>query len=866
MKDYTKWASNLVLTLLVTLMPSMTHAATIDLTPDTPEQITATQIVRLSLIDLRYIEEPDANDYMITEAILSLASELEPENLDFLNRRIQAAVVSEDQNRLLDLTRQLLRLQPDNTIAALRLISARIAKLQTAELRMAAYERFLGTAGQRLPASIRSRLALDAALLSREMGNDDIFASYLEQSLILDQTNKDAALLSATTIATLSDDPITRLESLDMLLLADPLDPNVHFSIARELSANGAFKNAQRFFDNGIFLYRAAEKPLDEQTTIGSLVLNWYNNGPASTAKKLTDDLFVQRLSATKLIEDLRKTGRSTEGTKTAEETRLPMPLERILMLTAESQEDPELLNLSMTDYVGSIDEIARRLSDPTRDGAALTSNEIFARVWKMTIDLQTLRFWLNVQTDAVEQTWKTVRMPEDARVKLFPLLPAWQAMRFGDANEAIKLFTAHLGKDTMARIGLALALEKAGRTDDAVEQLMTHAREHPRSLIGAWSYWKANRLLGLTDGSTSALLPLSDNSAQLEAMADRIPSWIDDMVQSPMSFVSLNIEPLAREFGTLDRIQMAVRLTNISQIPLGVGPDRPINSRLLFAPRLEIHSSKIDSNALPEPALLNQRLVLKPNQSVLYTIWPNAGRTGQIMEKNAGFLSRISWRVLQGYLISTEMRTFRSGPGCLTLDTGLVIKRPLPQIKLDFAQLVSLIDTAPEDQLPQLVATARVLITNSILTDENTLEVESRRRAIAQACAKRYPSVDKLMRAMMVAMLPHSNEFVAMTSFDNATRQERDPFVLPLVLITRITDANDPLLTTALDLGDDRVSRVANGVQARLAAGNKVYAMLGLGSQNNLPEFDLEKTDPMFDLPPTELDENGSLVPEGSP
>ena len=54
-------------------------------------------------------------------------------------------------------------LDPSDTVAQLRLISARIGQFQTAEERLAAYERFTGPEGKGLDPAIRSRLALDAA-------------------------------------------------------------------------------------------------------------------------------------------------------------------------------------------------------------------------------------------------------------------------------------------------------------------------------------------------------------------------------------------------------------------------------------------------------------------------------------------------------------------------------------------------------------------------------------------------------------------------------------------------------------------------------------------------------------------------------
>src|SRR5262249_36532640 len=150
----------------------------------------------------------------------------------------------------------------------LRLISGKIGRLQTAEQRLTLYTRLLGPDGEALSPAIRSRLALDDALLLREQGDIDGFVDRLALAIRLDPTHKEAAALAAQYYSDQVSDPVGKFQLLIDLLYADPLDPNVHESIARLLAQEGAWAQAKRFHDNGINLLSGPQGQLTDQLYI----------------------------------------------------------------------------------------------------------------------------------------------------------------------------------------------------------------------------------------------------------------------------------------------------------------------------------------------------------------------------------------------------------------------------------------------------------------------------------------------------------------------------------------------------------------------------------------------------------------------
>lgn len=111
-----------------------------------------------------------------------------------------AAFGTGDPGLLAKATARVVLLDPSDTVAQ-RLITARIAARQTAEERLEVYERMLGPRGASIDPTVRSRLALDAALIERERGELDRFLRYLTLATDLDRTNKEAHHLATSYFA-----------------------------------------------------------------------------------------------------------------------------------------------------------------------------------------------------------------------------------------------------------------------------------------------------------------------------------------------------------------------------------------------------------------------------------------------------------------------------------------------------------------------------------------------------------------------------------------------------------------------------------------------------------------------------------------
>ncbi|MEL6739371.1 MAG: hypothetical protein AAFP26_01810, partial [Planctomycetota bacterium] len=96
---------------------------------------------RTALLDLRLQPSPDRGDYAATAALLELIAERVAGDVLLRREIINAYTAAGDGDAALRHTRDLVRLDPRDTVAQVRLISAQIASRQTVEERIALYER-----------------------------------------------------------------------------------------------------------------------------------------------------------------------------------------------------------------------------------------------------------------------------------------------------------------------------------------------------------------------------------------------------------------------------------------------------------------------------------------------------------------------------------------------------------------------------------------------------------------------------------------------------------------------------------------------------------------------------------------------------
>jgi hypothetical protein len=794
--------------------PSKTNPVETGVGPVTLDEYTARRIAQIAIADDRQVADPGPADFEITSLLLGYAQRFSPGDAALIRMRVGTAITGGDQDTMIQQTRELIAVNPDDAVAQLRLISNIINQQQTVDGRIALVERFLGPSGETIPAEVRSRLALDAALWHRDRGDDEAFVRFLVMATTLDSTNKLAAYLAANYHAANVYDPTGRLELLVNLLLADPLDPQTHLAIATELAGAGAFEQALRFQRNALNLAQTADEFDPAHIVRGQIVLIWHVEGPQAVVNILNTRLAKKRDEIARQLREAEAAGSVVIDPPDPGDQNLSFADERIRMLAATVAGDTATaasavgaMRASIPQYLGELEERGVPADQIERNRAVLETEFALTRLW-VGLDVP------EAITDAnrlIDQ-FGTDTGEQDA----IHLLKAFVAVRSNEPDVALDLL-AQVEQDTIfGDVARSLAGSLQGDTDMVRQVLEKLATDQPADPVGAWALSKLKEADPNTD-------PFGQTSTDLAVIADGVPPWLDRMIIRPSSFMSLSVERIGTTTRALDRVGLRVRLKNTSGIALGVGPDRPINSQLLFAPDVAINLT----SELRFPAEVidaARRLRLGPREEMVFDVWPSMWPGSALVDLACSHSTRMRTRIIQGFVPSVDVG-YQPGPLCLDADGPVIVLTPLAESVMGFDKLIEHLRTDPEEALPKTLA---VLLGWTIVPTAAQKQLSPEQiTQFGQTVAERYPSLSPTGKSLLLALMPTAAKFPAMAPLDEIALQETDARALPMVLFTRATDPDHAIFERAAASGDELVVRLGALLQTRLRAGGYAYSTM---------------------------------------
>jgi hypothetical protein len=793
------------------------------------KEYTVRAIVRLGLLDLRLRPDPAPEDYRIAALTMGIADAMQPGDAETLRRIAEASWNGTDEQAAIDATAKLVQADPTDRVSILRVISATIARMQTAEERLAAYDKLLGAGGSRLPAVVRSRLALDCALLLRERGDDEGFLDRMKLATSLDATNKEAALLASAFYNQRSSDPMGRLEMLANLLYSDPMDPGVHEQLSTSLAQSGSFIGSRRMWANAQALLNQAGPERGFDAEARRLVHDWLCGTPSDTVLSLNKRLATDREGKAKQIEQQSKTsGASLSDVGKVEDQRLPMQLDRVRVLAAVASGDRITYETGCVDMARSGASLMKEANDPQIE-LLMPRNEALDFAKRAMVTAELIAAVAGVSATELTENLATLEqmgVTDDPRLTVAKIARGVES-RGVDATLA-ELTTLDFSADptgeaeAAATVVAADALKKQSKREQAATLLRACARKHILIPMGALAWSRFQQIKGPDER-------LSAQAAAMDVFAESIPRWIDQAISDPRSMMALDAQLEKSTISGLQRPVVKVRLRNVAPIPLSLGPDRTINSRLIFSPRMDVGINSVGQLAQPEIVEADRRLRLEPNETLEFDVWPDIGFTGWLSESMCSDLVRVRWRVLQGFR-SSEQGVIEPGPGCLSTETGTLVRSPLAESALEPGEIPSRVLTRDESELLPIavILRARVMSLSSLsASDAERPRIIGSTIDVIKAFAERYPTLSPLARAMLLCTMPHTAQLPEMELFDKITLQELDPQVLTLALLTRCNNPDEPSLNAAADSANPTLREVARLHKARLATGQMCFARL---------------------------------------
>ncbi|MBL8763036.1 MAG: hypothetical protein JNM07_02055 [Phycisphaerae bacterium] len=796
--------------------------------------LVARQVARTALLDLKLIRDPGESDFRIAHTVLRMASTLAPQDADIARMVADAARAAGDADAETEALRSVVRGDASDTVAQLRLVLGQIGRLQSVEERLAQLERLTGDGARALDPSVRSRLALEAALLHHQRGESPVFARWLSRAIELDATNKDAALLAVDFADTRITDHRARLDLLATLLYADPLDHATHLRLARELAAAGAAKGAQRFYDLMKSLAEQQGVRLTDAMDAELQVQKWRVQGGSRVLADLSALIDRPRKQMEQLREEALKSGIAARRIQDPKDIRLTLDMERVRLASASAVGDDARTTSCMEEFEGTLERYVSRIASPATRPDNMTESDAEEETRRWTNEATWLRVWTGQQLDKAEAALAELREQRGINPDARSRLEGWMSLHKGDLVAAERLLAPLSGTDPLADMGMAAVLEARGDAG-AGARYTAVARRQAGTLAGAWAATRAEKAGG-------AAFDPGPEAKALEDWAKSIPAHLDRMVENPRNFMSLTASFENRKIGPIDRAVLRVRLRNTAPIPLGVSPAGPINSQLLLAPRVDVDSKQVVASAVPEVVSVERRLRLMPREEIDVRVWADPGYLGWALELVGGRASRLRYRIIQGFTAG-QSGGFEVGPHCIATESDLLERSAFDEASAEATALDGLIENAARERLASVLGAARWRI---LLPPESRERITSEQvESVAGALSRRYARADREERLLMLAMTPHHVLAPGMATFDRSLPDDADPAVAALRLLTRVSEPDDAFLGACLFSSDATTVALAEMIKERLDRGPDIRCYARLAT--SVPRFEpgAENQDP---------------------
>ena len=857
-------------------------AAAAQQTAETVRQWRADNLTRFLLERIRQLPDPTTIDFAVTALGLRIAQTLRPDDPQLIRREINAWNAAGDRERSIQAIKRLLTLTPNDQIARLRVLSDAAQKRQTVDDRLDFYLRALDAPPEDLAPAIRSRLALDAALLAREAADEQRFIELLTTATTLDVTNKAAASLFATVFLDRAETPLERVEILANVVLADPLDPAAHNNLAQELMSHGAYEQALRFLNRA----REAEGRDSVPGILDRAHCLWQTQGPDAALElfarlQQTGDILYAQSRARQIAQSI------DPGPEIAQLIQPPIELSRLVLLTAYqqdaqgrafqgAQDKPTPPNLQFNDptpapaldqlppfatrraYARTLAAIQQNLDD-LADPALLQQGfpEETLQAERRSLRLQRVwtRLFAGLDIDAASN--ELAQIADEAQDTAAPLEPdaiqrfqAWIAALNGDQQSAIQQLQTLAQSDASAAWALATAHHTAGNRREAAIAYLNLATRFEQSLLAAAARTRAEALL------QTALAP-SQTARELNHYGKRFAPWIDEFTQNPSRAIAITTDPGDPVIQPLDRPRLTITLRNQTVAPIAIGAQSPIPPKALLTPQLTIGDQAIPADLIPvfirnirseldvsedearaaateqtrnlsrrmlEILDIQQQLRLNPRESISITVWPARGFYGAWLDQDATARARLRYRLTLGFQQAQQGELIAT-PNAVTAQTPMLTRLALPPV-------------SPENPL-NLENTSGTQLLEQVLRASSAITISSRPNAptssftttqLYDALARRIPTMtpDELnftlgrlaLSGQLVADQPSTDSPIRQTALDAILALPNpDPATLAVLIMALPQERGSPLLQTALNHQNQDLAAIADIVSDVLTA-----------------------------------------------
>ncbi len=533
--------------------------------------------------------------------LITEASKLSPNDEDVWRSLIEVSQMADRPELRSHAIKQLLRIAPKETSTQLSRLRDAVAKTNTVDERMRVYEQLLADGrSSTLDSRVAARLAFDAALLQRQLGDTEQFARWLAESVALDPSYPEAMSLAAGFFGDESADVHRRAELLASTVLSNIRDTTTQVALAEFLLAYGDYKDARAMYE--VVLGTDVNKVEDiSDGLLADIVLSQWADGDSIAA---LDTLLSRQIYVDKIFRLQTKSQQPRLTPLQLSRIHAPLlpKLATVRAVIYASQGDASKADIAYDDAADSFEAIIKIYQTQGEAAVNQVVNFLLQAAW--------VSVWIGEDAEAARSIVDYIEERATIGVREKNRLEGWIALLNGDLDMAVS-YLSEFEDDTAARAGLAKVHLLRGNDQAAAKEYLSIARQQSGTLLGVWSRNQLQKIVG-TEFS------IRPEVEKLQELMVGVFQTLNNYIRDPRPAIDIRVHPVKEVFDPYEPMNIRIELTNNTSVPLTVSKAGPIQPLLLVEAFLEIPGTTINQTP-PIIMPIDREISIGPRKSLIF-------------------------------------------------------------------------------------------------------------------------------------------------------------------------------------------------------------------------------------------------------
>ncbi len=786
---------------------------------------------RLANILVRYANEvmvsPDLNvsGMNVALSLYQEAARLDPDQPDTWRKLLRMSLAMDREDLLDWITRNLLRVEPENKKAQLERLQAAIFEYNTVDEQIAALEQLLQPAtAESLGPEISSRLAFMLADRHRRRGDLNEFGQWLRESIIMDPTYSDAVGIATGYLRDRVPDHVAYVELLLGLLTADLTDDKILATLNAYLLAEGAYESAVRMIKMRMNQMQARGAPAGSRLYQDLAMAQWGNGDREGALQTIAD----RREMLNSVYEAMAQAEDPSKSPLELAQLKAPLPpnLAKINAILVRDKDDITRTE-AMEDLILSVD-FEGGLSDMAVEAPQAQANRLLNFYWML--------LWLNADPDVLATRLAQIEALAELSDQAKQRIKAWEDLRSGNNEAAVAIFTQDAATHMVSQIGLIEAYINLGQKRDAAKMLLSLWQNQRDLPTGLWARDKLEELLGVP-------VPLSAEAMAMNELVAEIPTILDRVPEDPRLALSMRLRPAEESFKPYDPIILEIEISNNTPLPLAIDRDGPIQDLILLQGDVRVPYE----SAAQGPAIvvgIPTRFRLMPFESMVVEIDLRRYWVGTVIDRYPLYGAAVDLTGILNFMMSTGSSSGKPShsPGLMGIETDVTDIRIDGQ-RVTTAWATRVIDELRGEQITTEELVEMALLSHVIASNKGSLIADPLPEEVIVSAVDIiidiYPRLDSVSRAWLLAVMARSPRLEQI--WEMAERS--DSLTVNLIQLMRILDTareagniepllEDSAVISALNSNIPEVRDLAEWMEAlaQKARDERLKALTGSG------------------------------------